>query len=461
MPENIEPIGKVSATEKNPTTVDEFYFWLKEDTIVRPFDLVKVSSYRNSRSFAVIEEIVHITDSPGHLGSYVSSDFGDPASSPATRRLGLTYAKCRVLSNLSSTGDEHQIDMPIKDGTSVFFVTEEEIVEALGLRKVENPIPGGFVQMSNNTVAAVNLNASFLLGPEGAHLNISGISGLATKTSYAMFLLLAIQQKLKNTAFIILNVKGKDLLCIDEPSGNITEAQKNDYLKAEMECLPFSNVKYFYPYGVKDNSHSKTFLESQHLEGQHNSNKAANYIYTYGNDATNLDLLFSNIDDPNFTMDSILSEISESPEFKNLNTWDDFMERLAEKTISGAGKNKEIPVQSWRKFKRLITKSLRNDVFVPSINPTKRQVHLSGETGEIGKIKNGDVYVIDIAKLDEQLQCFVFGDIIKSVHELQLNDNGVANPDKPQQIIVFVDELNKYASSSAPKSSPILSNILV
>lgn len=39
------------------------------------------------------------------------------------------------------------------------------------------------------------MDSRFLIGPEGAHLNISGISGLAAKTSYAMFLLKAIQDK--------------------------------------------------------------------------------------------------------------------------------------------------------------------------------------------------------------------------------------------------------------------------
>lgn len=38
-------------------------------------------------------------------------------------------------------------------------------------------------------ILPVNLNSKFIIGPEGAHLNISGISGLASKTSYAMFLL--------------------------------------------------------------------------------------------------------------------------------------------------------------------------------------------------------------------------------------------------------------------------------
>ena len=65
----------------------------------------------------------------------------------------------------------------------------------------------------------VNMDSRYLIGPEGAHLNISGISGLAAKTSYAMFLMKAIQDRCLNedlevgndVAFVIFNVKGKDL----------------------------------------------------------------------------------------------------------------------------------------------------------------------------------------------------------------------------------------------------------
>lgn len=58
-------------------------------------------------------------------------------------------------------------------------------------------------------------------------MNISGISGLASKTSYAMFLLKAIQDSYMkkgpqnddsedSVAFVLFNVKGKDLLAIDQ-----------------------------------------------------------------------------------------------------------------------------------------------------------------------------------------------------------------------------------------------------
>ena len=37
-------IGKVSATEKNPSSCDEFQFWLSDDTILSPFDIVLVEN---------------------------------------------------------------------------------------------------------------------------------------------------------------------------------------------------------------------------------------------------------------------------------------------------------------------------------------------------------------------------------------------------------------------------------
>ena len=35
-------IGRVLATEKNPTTIDDFTFWTDPELILNPFDIVKV-----------------------------------------------------------------------------------------------------------------------------------------------------------------------------------------------------------------------------------------------------------------------------------------------------------------------------------------------------------------------------------------------------------------------------------
>ena len=68
-------IGRVLATEKNPTTIDEFYFWTNSDTKLNAFDIVKVERADNTNTFGVIESISHITDAASFLTSFISSDF--------------------------------------------------------------------------------------------------------------------------------------------------------------------------------------------------------------------------------------------------------------------------------------------------------------------------------------------------------------------------------------------------
>ena len=67
----------------------------------------------------------------------------------------------------------------------------------------------------------IHLNLDFLDGTRGAHVNISGISGVATKTSYATFLLYGLYTsgvlgaEAANTRALVFNVKGEDLLFLD------------------------------------------------------------------------------------------------------------------------------------------------------------------------------------------------------------------------------------------------------
>jgi len=69
--------------------------------------------------------------------------------------------------------------------------------------------------------------------------------------------------------------------------------------------------------------------------------------------------------------------------------------------------------------------------------------------------------VIDIAKLPEDKQAFVFGDAVRTIYNLKLGEyDGEVEVNPPDRIIVFIDELNKYASKDTPKGSPILREIL-
>lgn len=456
-------IGKVTATEKNPTTIDEFNFWTSKDRILSPFDVIKVNRGDGSITFGVIEEISHITDTPSYLTSFISNDFGDVESQLNTERIGMNYVKARVV------GNNQNIYTPVHDGDAVCFAEKNEIEEALGLKDIENKLACGYIQMydgENKIDIPVFFNSHFLIGPEGAHLNISGISGLASKTSYAMFLLKAIQEYYNNNkngesvAFVLLNVKGRDLLAIDEDNDLLSEAEiieiKNIYNLLKLSPTPFSNVKYFYPYS--DSSNLNTYALKNDLEFQSNKNIACKYKYIYEEDKDNLDLLFANIDDPNQTIDSIINYIiSGQGDFGNIRNWNSFMQEVDNHCKAGSGRNLEITVSSWRKFKRIVNKAINHSIFAQRVSVESNEIRLQDA---IKRINKNDVYVIDIAKLDEGMQGFIFGDVMRAVYDLKLGQfEERKEEDIPTKILIFIDELNKYASSDVPKSSPILSKI--
>ena len=186
-------IGRIIATEKNPTTIDDFTFWTESDLILNPFDIVKVDHVNGSYSYGVIEDISHITDAASFLSSFISNDFGDVEAEENTLRVGMNYVRAKVVCNTKN------IYIPLQNNSKVMLATAEEINYALGLDNIKNPLVCGYLEMYDGTknsekvTLPVKLNSKFIIGPEGAHLNISGISGLASKTSYAMFLLKAIQ----------------------------------------------------------------------------------------------------------------------------------------------------------------------------------------------------------------------------------------------------------------------------
>ena len=470
-----EPIGRVIATEKVPTTMDKFTFWTNADFKLHAFDIVKVKHIDDSYSFGVIENISHITDAQSFLTSFISSDFGDVTVDEPTLRIGMNYVEASVSYN------NKNLYTPVHNNAPVYLASENEITMALGLDKIQNPLVCGALKMYEGTseeiTLPVNLNSKFILGSEGAHLNISGISGLASKTSYAMFLLKAIQEQYlrmpidneESVAFVIFNVKGKDLMAIHSPNDFSEDGEGErdrvyqEYTDLELSTEPFKQVKYFIPYSSNSSAKQGTYLPYE--EGQ-----LLKYKYSYEDDKESLEMLFADIDDPQQTMEAIISKIIDKTDsdFGNgqVNTWEDFREKVDELSqksqTQGRGSQRasnEISVLSWRKFKRIINKATKNDdMFANRADISRHECRLADA---IKHISNNDVYVIDVAKLPEDKQAFVFGDAVRTIYNLKLGEydgeNGI-NP--PSRIIVFIDELNKYASKDTPKSSPILREIL-
>ncbi len=452
-------IGKVSATEKFPSTIDEFYFWTDKKQILSPFDVVKVRHESGSVTFGVVEEINHITDAPTHFTSYISSDFGDVSAEIGNmNRLGMNYVKARV------SGNTADIYTPVLNGQQVSLCEEEEIKQALGLtdKDVKNPLVCGYLEMykgEDKKKVRVILDSHFLIGPDGAHINISGISGLAAKTSYSMFLLRAIQHKFKTEdgetcAFVLFNVKGRDLMAIDEKNESLNEEEKEIYKDLGLSDLPFENVKYYYPYAKNDSV--QTYANPNDVKEQKEQGKALTYKFTYEDNKDKLDLLLANEDDSSGTLEGCVNYILNGEgAFGGIEQWNSLKEQidLCTKTQSSGGNKNEIQVVSWRKFKRCINKALSNDVFGKTL--LDNEADLANEIQN--NLKANDTMVIDIARLDGNTQSFVFGCVARAIYDLKL---GAERDNIPDKIILFVDELNKYASNDVPKNSPILKQLL-
>ena len=455
-------IGKVSATEKSPSTTDDFFFWTDKGEILSPFDIIKVKHLPNDSTitYGIVEEINHITDAPSHFTNYISSDFGDTDSNIGNmNRLGMNYVKAKVVCN---TGNVYS---PVLDGKQVSLCTPEDVKTALGLNKVKNPIVCGYLQMYKGDEALkikVELNANFLIGPEGAHLNVSGISGLAAKTSYSMFLLNAIQQKFctkdgGDIAFVFFNVKGRDLMAIDEPNTELQDMDKSIYVnELGLQPLPFQNVTYYYPYDNQRPNNVLTNADPKDVERQRSNKKAYTYKFPCENYLDKLDLLLANEDDSTGTMESCVNYIiNQQGKFKGVKNWETLKETVAEyANISATSQKNEILPSSWKKFLRIINKAVDlQGIFNDNIADHERDLTNVVRNNLIG----GQVMVIDITLLDDNTQAFVFGSVARAIWEMKFDTE---RNNVPKKVIIFVDELNKYASSDTPKSSPILHQLL-
>ena len=166
-------------------------------------------------------------------------------------------------------------------------------------------------------------------------------------------------------------------------------------------------------------------------------------------------MLLANEDDSTGTLESCINFIlNGSGNFGGVSKWSTLKEQIDQCTVAGStGTSKEIQVSSWRKFKRCISKAISNEIFVNQ--DTNLQCDVTKEIAN--NLKAGDVFVIDIARLDENSQSFVFGSVARAIYDMKL---GADRSDIPDKVILFVDELNKYASTDIPKNSPILKQLL-
>ena len=150
-----------------------------------------------------------------------------------------------------TTRIEPELWVPPAPGDPVLRVAGGSRDEALHFDTMEadTRVPAG--EMRDGLPAFVDY--TFLNGDRGAHVNISGISGIATKTSYASFLLYSIfhsdvlGRQAANTKGIFFNVKGEDLLFLDKPNAALDTNEKVRYEALGLPAQPFDSVGIWAP----------------------------------------------------------------------------------------------------------------------------------------------------------------------------------------------------------------------
>ena len=158
---------------------------------------------------------------------------------------GIIPSSFSHIAHITVTRREPDLLVPPNPGDAVYLANEEEFKKALYFDNMSNTIPAGLT----NDNRRVDLNFEFIDGTKGAHILISGMSGIATKTSYALFLLnnifLKDPQKYEG---LIFNVKGEDLLYLDKKNKRFRTEDASLWKKLGVENpQPFKNTKFFTP----------------------------------------------------------------------------------------------------------------------------------------------------------------------------------------------------------------------
>jgi DNA helicase HerA-like ATPase len=249
---SVDPVGLVAGTK----AAQPLDFWLAvdPDKFVQLDEVVAVTTELpgpppgDDRTHVDHFGVVDAIESAYEGASFHSDVFRDadgtlPVSVSTIAHVAVTRVAMR------EEGPEAEVLVPPKPGRSVRRANEADRELALYFDKMrDSRFPAGLSRDGQPVYG----NLEFLDGTRGAHVNISGISGVATKTTYALFLLYGLfhsssLQNAHSTHAIIFNVKGEDLLWLDKPNGRLPEDEHRKYDKLGLPVGPFGSVGLWAP----------------------------------------------------------------------------------------------------------------------------------------------------------------------------------------------------------------------
>jgi hypothetical protein len=122
--------------------------------------------------------------------------------------------------------------------------------KALYADEIGRPLPVGL----GRDGGPVHVDLDFFDGRKGGHMSVSGISGVATKTSFALFFLRVLTaspgvvgEGAANLRVLVFNVKGEDLLWLDRPNRLFDDEARDGWAAIGIDPAPFPSVRFWAP----------------------------------------------------------------------------------------------------------------------------------------------------------------------------------------------------------------------
>jgi DNA helicase HerA-like ATPase len=351
---------------------------------------------------------------------------------------------------VTTTRIEPELFVPPLPGTEVRRALGKERDQALFFDGMDKRLPAGVSRDGE----PVFINLEFLDGTRGAHVNIGGISGVATKTTYATFLLYslfnsrALGRDAVNTKALIFNVKGEDLLFLDHTNIDVSDDDRQRYKDMELEPAPFASTSFYAPPRFGDpNASPDVAMRTQGV---------TSFFWTLHEFCRDelLPYLFADAEDDRQHYTMVVYNVAARL-------------RSAEPLPDGGVVIDGQEIRSFRSLVDLITERVQDDqswsgpaIGTGTINAFVRRLH--GVVRHIDRLIRGDVTnaekhrvrlekqvtVVDIHNLPDRAKRFVVGVVVRRAFE----DKERSGQPRPLLFLVL-DELNKYAPRDG--TSPI------
>jgi len=480
-------IGRVLLTQREPAGPFSFWVWTgsgEEGLVARDVEvgslIVAESRSGSERVIGVVEDIQNRTAIEDHVSAFYGSGYGNPNVDPPVSYPTVSILKVRVLYRTPSrvTPPDSAWHVRYADDTDVDLIalqTPEDLRVPLGLLQIR-PDPTrdeSWIPFFGNT--------EYLFGMQAAHMNISGMTGLATKTSYALFVVLASMAwaNRHNVPFtaILFNVKHDDFLGLDQLPGSWEEAEEQltrweerigggivvgqsramwARLRQWVDPLTMSaNIRYF---TYRDDPSRQRLANPQ--------------IYSYGLSDVGAPAVLSGVFGDETESEAQLNLLSaymrEIERGRIRPSFNDLVRALenpqpvssGEVTITGLG-GRRWPRVSVGPLQRKVDSFLTRAQAV--ITPDRPQ----GRPIAFGQLLHGGINIVQLHGLNDEAQRLVFNAVIKDIadglqqarnqRERTRAQSPDANLGLEERVVVVVDELNKFAPRTG--SSPVKEGI--